>query len=708
MEHYDQNEQRDYAKDENDGTLSDKSPQPITPTAQEAPSERVKAAVEPTPDDNPAAAPEPADAPASAAEPQLDALAVVEELIGPTAVLLPIPTKKKSPLLSAWQKTKLEDTRTAEYRNRLRTGNIGVLLGLPSGGLCAIDIDHDTGIEPFLALNPALRGSLRTHGARGEQIWVKIQGEYPALKAIKTTDGKDWGEWRATGGQSVISGIHPDGMAYQFVMQAKPVEMKFGEIKWPEALGTPFALSSPEFTELTKLYGSPFEFSKQGAVKINQQWFGRKYLLEHTVVFESSQKEFFEYDPEDGLWKRRTEDRVKNQFLNDLTDAAHQFGVPQLFMKLNDGLTSSLAKMMRGMIEKPNVFDGRKPNIHVKNGVLRFDKDPPELVSFAPEFFSRNMCPLAYDPNADCPRFKKELLESALDPDDVVLMQKWAGSCLMGVNAAQRFLMLRGTPGGGKSTVMNVIEQVLGLQNVALLRTEQLAERFELCAFVGRTLLTGKDVSPTFMMRKGSHVLKALVGGDLLDVEKKGVNERVQIRGNFNVGITSNSTLKVKLEGDAAAWLRRMMIVDYNKARPAKPEPGFAENLIRDEGQGILAWMVDGAQLLLEDLKNYGDYHLTPPQVDRVKQLLAESDSVRQFVEQCVVANPTSSVTSAELVASYAVYCEDQDWEGFDANETARKMPAAMLEVHGAKRHKDIVRNGSFVRGYKGFALVGA
>src|SRR5438094_2253807 len=89
------------------------------------------------------------------------------------------------------------------YQARLYVGNIGVALGANSNGLCAIDIDADGEVEPFLALNPQLGSTLRTRGARGAQLWMKIIGEDPKFTKLKTKEGKDWGEWRCDGGQSV-------------------------------------------------------------------------------------------------------------------------------------------------------------------------------------------------------------------------------------------------------------------------------------------------------------------------------------------------------------------------------------------------------------------------------------------------------------------------------------------------------------------------
>ena len=106
--------------------------------------------------------------------------------------------------------------RDARYVANLNSGhNLGVLVGAPSGGVCSIDIDDDASVEPFLALNPQLRETLFTRGKRGGNLWVKIRGQYPGATKLETRDGKAWGEWRSTGNQTVIHGVHPEGMEYR-------------------------------------------------------------------------------------------------------------------------------------------------------------------------------------------------------------------------------------------------------------------------------------------------------------------------------------------------------------------------------------------------------------------------------------------------------------------------------------------------------------
>ena len=79
---------------------------------------------------------------------------------------------------------------------------------------------------------------------------------------------------------------------------------------------------------------------------------------------------------------------------------------------------------------------------------------------------------------------------------------------LVGGNAAQRILLIQGTPSGGKSTLIEKIEKIIGTQNVAQMRTQLLNQRFELQKYLGKTLLTGKDVGGDFLNTEGAEVLE--------------------------------------------------------------------------------------------------------------------------------------------------------------------------------------------------------
>ena len=163
------------------------------------------------------------------------------EVLGDDVLLLPWPRGSKG-TRKKWGHLTIADM-TPDYIAKLDRGNIGVVLGAKSGHLVAIDVDEDSLVERYLALNPWMRKTLQTHGKRGRVIWLRMQGEHPETTVkLKTPAGADVGEWRAgTNTQSIIHGTHPETQKpYQVVNMARPLAVSFASIVWPgEVINAP-------------------------------------------------------------------------------------------------------------------------------------------------------------------------------------------------------------------------------------------------------------------------------------------------------------------------------------------------------------------------------------------------------------------------------------------------------------------------------------
>lgn len=648
----------------------------------------------------------------------------LRRLLGEPVVLLKIRSGEKAPRWAGWRQAQA-DSFGKGYFDTLDTGkhNIGVALGRQSGGLCSIDIDEDASVEPFLELNPRLRDTLRTKGKRGCNLWLRIEGDYPKLAKVKSASGGPWGEWRSDGGQTVIYGRHPDGMDYQIVVEKPVLTIRFEEINWgdlqvpwgPEPLrhrndsepqdGSELPQELEAYLGLVRTHGDPVEVTEKGYVKLNHPFFVAKYAVEHLILHEPAERQFYTYENARGLWRKQTFEKLKDCFSVDLKDFADRQDLPQIHFMRTSALLGSLAELLRGHVEKAGIFDSRREFIHLGNGILFLNGETPGLHPFSPDFYSRNQCPFDLVPGAQCPVFLEQLMLSALDADDIDLLQRWAGSLLLGGNVAQRILLLTGTPGGGKSTFLEVIEAIVGEENIHELRTEHLHERFELQFFIGKTLLTGKDVPGDFLQRRGASMLKKLVGNDLISPEKKGVNDILRLRGNFDVAITANSRLHVRLDGDADAWRRRLMVVRYERPKPRQRIADFGAKILREEGSGILNWMIHGAMRYLDELEAHGDYVMTERQRQRVDDLLAESDSVRAFVKACVQPATMGDATTEELVRAYRDFCEKKGWDPQPPRQVERQLPDLMLECFGVSKSHKIDRDGRAARGFAGVRI---
>lgn len=154
------------------------------------------------------------------------------------AVLLNVRSKTKAPTEKNWPTITLADM-TGHYLGKL-TSNIGVSLGAPSKGLHSIDCDDDQFFEELGRLNPRFTDTLQSHGSRGGNYWIRIEGEYPKSGKIRLRDPEGQvGEWRSTGNQTIIHGIHPSGIEYQNNGK-KVITLRFDEIKWPDNWDLPW------------------------------------------------------------------------------------------------------------------------------------------------------------------------------------------------------------------------------------------------------------------------------------------------------------------------------------------------------------------------------------------------------------------------------------------------------------------------------------
>lgn len=466
-----------------------------------------------------------------------------------------------------------------------------------------------------------------------------------------------------------------------------------------------------ELEALINRYGDPYYLSKDGGVTaLNQAFWASLHQAEHIQLYEPDERVFYRYDPATGLYSDISEDVIKQEIASRILEVSRQLGLPSLERKRTNSCLNHIVAHLKGISERKNAFKRLKTIVHLANGVIVFkDNGEADFCSFSPEYYSRNQCPIPFDPAAKCERFLNELLYPAVTSDDAVLFQKYAGLCLLGNNLIQRFLILDGDPGRGKSTLVLVIRALVGQVNTTELRTKHLNERFELFRYLKRTLLTSVDVPGNFLSEKGAHVIKGLVGGDWFDAEQKCGTGSFPFQGNFCMLITSNSRLQVRLDGDTGAWRRRLLIIRFNAPEPAKVVPDFNEVLIRDEGSGILNWALQGLGMLLQDIKERGTISLTAAQKNIVDALLAESDSLRQFLIENVVSDEKSDLTVTEIIEAYAEYCPLKSWNPKPITIIQRELERLMLELFKTTKSNSITRedeDGGKQKSHRGFRRV--
>lgn len=125
---------------------------------------------------------------------------------------IPLPAREKKPVIRGWNTLRLSESDLPRHFNG--TGNIGLLLGEPSGWLVDVDLDCEEAVElagHYLPPTEAVTGRASRPGSHHWYICERsatVKHKDPATGAMIV-------ELRSTGAQTVVGpSLHPGGEAY--------------------------------------------------------------------------------------------------------------------------------------------------------------------------------------------------------------------------------------------------------------------------------------------------------------------------------------------------------------------------------------------------------------------------------------------------------------------------------------------------------------
>jgi P4 family phage/plasmid primase-like protien len=183
--------------------------------------------------------------------------------------------------------------------------------------------------------------------------------------------------------------------------------------------------------------------------------------------------------------------------------------------------------------------------IPAKNGDLRiyYHKESRswnlEETSFDSETYLKNRIATGFDHERyyrddranDCRQFLTFLNDIFRDDEDkadkIKLIQQWFGYCLLSSARFPMVMFLVGQGANGKSTLLKILEAMMGRSNTASVSLRRMGERFGLVNLEGKMVNIVEEVSAGTVMDDG--VVKLLADCAPMDIERKGV-DAVQVR----------------------------------------------------------------------------------------------------------------------------------------------------------------------------------
>lgn len=311
--------------------------------------------------------------------------------------------------------------------------------------------------------------------------------------------------------------------------------------------------------------------------------------------------------------------------------------------------------MMDYELSKTNeeINDYPKHWINFQNGML--DVKTGELHEHNPEYYSVNQIPHIYLKRARYVGSTTDKFLKGLFPDDNdrEMVLSYCGYCMTLDTHLQKFLVIVGKPGAGKSTVINLLSHVIGVENVCSVTLQDLNERFTPTNLLNKLLNACGDLPKTAL--KETDVIKRITGEDLVKGEYKG-GDVFSFRSYAKLLFSANE-MPVNLDEKSDAFYRRLLIAEV-KEKGEQIEDLEQKLFDESEIQGFICECVAALSRLYES-KGAID---SPNSKRFVHEYHRESDSVMSFLEDRTEILLGARIDRKTLYSEYDAYCVRNEW----------------------------------------------
>lgn len=286
--------------------------------------------------------------------------------------------------------------------------------------------------------------------------------------------------------------------------------------------------------------------------------------------------------------------------------------------------------------------------VNVRNGLL--DIRDMSFKEHTPSYLSTVQLNVEYNPQVDCPQFKK-FLNEVLDCKLIPLVQEIVGYLLTTNTASQKAFVFWGPARTGKSTLLWVVEYLLlGKKNVSNIPWQEIGDKFKTAELLGKLANVFSDLPSKSIDDTG--IFKVVTGEDYLMAEKKNKNP-FKFRPFARLVFSCNELPKNYVDR-TEGFYRRLIIVPFNRQIDKNKIDKALKYKFQREKEGIFNWALEGLKRLYENNFEFSENELT----DGVKkEYKRENNNVISFVEECCEIDSLFSCSRIEIYEAYKEFC---------------------------------------------------
>lgn len=238
------------------------------------------------------------------------------------------------------------------------------------------------------------------------------------------------------------------------------------------------------------------------------------------------------------------------------------------------------------------------------------------------------------------------------------MLLQFMGYSLTRDTRQQKFLILTGEGGSGKSTLIKCFEMLAGQRNISNVSLTDLQQRFSSIELMGMLVNSCADLEIGALT--DTSMIKKLVGEDSIKGERKG-KDLVFFKNYAKLIFSTNELPVVKAE-KTNAFYRRLIIFPMNKV-PERKDPDLFQKLETEKDYLLML-----AVQALERMYQQKNITVAAASEHEIERLRADSDTVEGFIlEECEKVDGCRE-ERAEIYNRYSAYCEQSERQALTKN----------------------------------------
>lgn len=348
-----------------------------------------------------------------------------------------------------------------------------------------------------------------------------------------------------------------------------------------------------------------------------------------------------------------------------------------------------LARHAETMYTPLTSFDANPYQLNTPKGV--YDLKTGKLSAPTAKTLCLRTTSIAPDKTMPTPHWTRFIDETFLaDSTLITYVQRLLGQTLIGTPLEQILPFFHGSGANGKTTLLNVILRLLGTGDTgysiispASLLTNTTGVPTDIAA------LAGIRLSVISELEEGTRIAEAkakmLTGADMITARFMHQNY-FTFQPTHHLIILTNSTPETATGGTPALWRRIKKIPFHNVVPKEKRDPHLEQKLLK-EAPGILAWLLEGTRLYLED-------GLAEPESVKIatRDYEREQNTVAQFVsEACTIHEANRNLFNIrvpELRSKYEQWCRINGLEPVGPKSLGQQLKRLGIESASAGAYR--------------------